>query len=207
MGRPTEPGVLLLSSTLEVVYVNPEGRAFLHEFIMRPGPAVDLPPTLRSCCEKLIQSLSLTPGAPDWESLRHTHILASSSGRILLRAFGVPTPLDKGNGQLLLLLERVGLSHDNGHSQPFTSNPIHLTPREVAVMRYLLEGLTNKEIASKLRLSEHTVKDHLKRMMKKTQVTTRTAVVSRLLSDHTLLVQLSHETPCPEDAQIHDLAG
>ena len=69
-----------------------------------------------------------------------------------------------------------------------------------------LEGLTNKEIANKLSISEHTVKDHLKRLMKKTRVTTRTAVVSRLLSDHRLLAQLANAPVPSADQDIHDLA-
>ncbi|CAE6794826.1 response regulator transcription factor [Nitrospira defluvii] len=83
---------------------------------------------------------------------------------------------------------------------------MYLTRREQSVTWYLLEGLTNKELANKLRLSEHTVKDHLKRLMKKARVTTRTAVVSRLLSDHRLLAQLANATVPSADQDIHDLA-
>ncbi len=57
-----------------------------------------------------------------------------------------------------------------------------LTPRETKVAQYLVDGLTNKEIANKLGLSEYTVKDHVKRLMRKTQTTTRTAAVGKLIA-------------------------
>lgn len=59
-----------------------------------------------------------------------------------------------------------------------------LTPREKHVAQHLADGLTNKKIANKLDLSEYTVKDHVKRLMRKTQTTTRTAVVSKLIALH-----------------------
>ena len=146
-----------------------------------------------------------SPESADWENVRLSQTAVSRSGRIIFRAFGIQSPLRPGDGQLLVLIDRLDLSDERGQAQPASATPIHLTPREAAVMRYLLEGLTNKEIASKLSISEHTLKDHLKRVMKKTQVTTRTAVVSRLLSDHGLLAQLSNGTAPPAD-HIHDLA-
>ncbi|HQR15827.1 MAG TPA: LuxR C-terminal-related transcriptional regulator, partial [Nitrospira sp.] len=113
-----------------------------------------------------------------WEGLRHSRVTSSCSRPMLLRAFGIPAPGHDGDGQLLLLIEPAQTtSHALAPHSPPTS-PIYLTPREESVTRFLLEGLTNKEIGNKLGISEHTVKDHLKRLMKKTRVTTRTAVVS-----------------------------
>ena len=204
--RPAQTGVLLLSSTFQVVHLNADGRALLQELIMRPGPTVDLPPVIRSFCQELIQMLPPSPESTDWENVRLSQTALSRSGRIMLRAFGIPSPLHPGDGQLLVLIDRLELSDERGYAHPASATPIHLTPREAAVMRYLLEGLTNKEIANKLSISEHTVKDHLKRLMKKTRVTTRTAVVSRLLSDHRLLGQLANATVPSADQDIHDLA-
>ena len=81
-----------------------------------------------------------------------------------------------------------------------------LTSREFEVLTLVAQRRSNKEIATELVISEHTVKDHLKRLMKKTRVTTRTAVVSRLLSDHRLLAQLANAPVPSADQDIHDLA-
>lgn len=48
------------------------------------------------------------------------------------------------------------------------------TERETDVLRLLAEGLSNKEIAYKLQISETTVKSHVKNIMQKLDVTSRT---------------------------------
>jgi CRP-like cAMP-binding protein len=53
-----------------------------------------------------------------------------------------------------------------------------LTQREADVARLICEGLSDKEIARKLNLSPHTVKDHLKKVYSKFRVHARTQLVS-----------------------------
>ena len=52
-----------------------------------------------------------------------------------------------------------------------------LSEREQQVLRLVSEGLTNKEIAKTLRLSEHTVKNYLFRMFDKLGVSTRVELI------------------------------
>jgi DNA-binding NarL/FixJ family response regulator len=56
-----------------------------------------------------------------------------------------------------------------------------LTPREACVAELLLSGLSNKEIAAQCRISELTVKDHLKHIYQKTGAHQRTALLARVL--------------------------
>jgi two-component system, NarL family, response regulator DegU len=49
-----------------------------------------------------------------------------------------------------------------------------LTRREVDVLKYLAQGLFNREIAVKLDISERTVKNHVSNIFKKLQVNDRT---------------------------------
>lgn len=58
----------------------------------------------------------------------------------------------------------------------------NLAPRQEQVLAYLFQGLTSKEIANFMDLSPHTVKIHIRALMNKLQVTTRTALVGRVLS-------------------------
>ncbi len=53
-----------------------------------------------------------------------------------------------------------------------------LTSREADVARLICDGLSDKEIADKLSLSHHTVKDHLKKMYAKFRVHARAQLVS-----------------------------
>lgn len=52
-----------------------------------------------------------------------------------------------------------------------------LTPREQQVAQLLAGGLTNKEIAQRLSITEHTVKFHLNGLLRKLGVSTRTEAV------------------------------
>jgi NarL family two-component system response regulator YdfI len=60
-------------------------------------------------------------------------------------------------------------------AEPFAE---HLTPREVEVLQLLSEGLGNKEIGSRLNISEHTAKFHVASIMGKLGATTRTEAVT-----------------------------
>lgn len=56
-----------------------------------------------------------------------------------------------------------------------------LTPREVEVMGMLAEGLGNKEIAWRLRISEHTVKFHVSSIFAKLGASSRTEAVTQAI--------------------------
>src|SRR4029078_6376623 len=54
---------------------------------------------------------------------------------------------------------------------------VQLTPRELATLRLLAEGKSNKEIANSLGIAERTVKTHLGHLFEKLGVTSRTEAV------------------------------
>ena len=53
-----------------------------------------------------------------------------------------------------------------------------LTPREVEVLRMMAEGFGNKEIASRLGISDHTVKFHISSILAKVGASSRTEAVT-----------------------------
>ena len=57
--------------------------------------------------------------------------------------------------------------------------PANLSPREREVLALLAGGSTNREIAERLYLSPHTVKDHTSSLYKKLQVRNRAEAVQR----------------------------
>ncbi len=62
-----------------------------------------------------------------------------------------------------------------------------LTQREVEIVRYVADGLTNKEIADRLLVSEFTVQKHLKNIFDKTGYRNRTQLASYVQS-HWLVI-------------------
>lgn len=63
--------------------------------------------------------------------------------------------------------------------RPYTARDSTLTAREDEVLQLLAQGLTNKAIALKLGITEHTVKFHVNAIMTKLQAQSRTEAVVR----------------------------
>jgi DNA-binding CsgD family transcriptional regulator len=76
----------------------------------------------------------------------------------------------------LLMMDRAGtpVAEDSSVVERYG-----LTNRETELLRYLMTGLTNKEIGERMQISPNTVKAFLKLMMTKMGVSTRAAVVGR----------------------------
>jgi DNA-binding CsgD family transcriptional regulator len=58
------------------------------------------------------------------------------------------------------------------------------TPREREVVWCLMEGLTSKQIATQMGISINTVKAFLRIVMVRMEVTTRSAIVGKLVNGH-----------------------
>ena len=59
-----------------------------------------------------------------------------------------------------------------------------LNDREMDVLRFLVQGLANKEIASRMEVSESTVKNALQQLFAKTNVRTRSQLVRVALEQY-----------------------
>lgn len=68
-----------------------------------------------------------------------------------------------------------------GYTWP--GHDIGLTARESEVAAFLAIGLSNREMADALSISEHTVKSHLKSIFVKTGVASRAQAVARIAGD------------------------
>ena len=62
-----------------------------------------------------------------------------------------------------------------------------LSPRELDVLRALVDGLSKKMIAAELRISFETVRSHMKCIYQKMQVNNNTAAVAKALQEGVLL--------------------
>jgi DNA-binding NarL/FixJ family response regulator len=76
---------------------------------------------------------------------------------------------------LAALLRRAEIS--NGPLQEADEDHPRLSKREIAVLKAMTDGLSNKEIARRLGISFHTVKFHVASILEKLEAETRTEAV------------------------------
>jgi DNA-binding CsgD family transcriptional regulator/GAF domain-containing protein len=67
---------------------------------------------------------------------------------------------------------------ESGTTRDFTPE---LTNRELEILRLVVEGETNGEVAEKLRLSQNTIKFQIRRLLDKTECVNRTQLVARAI--------------------------
>lgn len=110
------------------------------------------------------------------------------------------TNKDTGKTELLIAIDKVLQGekyissqisnnlfiHLTDHDVQGNKSEKHLTAREIEIIRYIADGLTNHEIAEKLFLSTVTVDTHRKNMLAKLQVKNSAALV-KFAADHKLL--------------------
>lgn len=69
---------------------------------------------------------------------------------------------------------------------------IHLTKKEMEILKFICTGLTNKEIATKLYISEQTVKSHCNHLFKKFGVSSRLKLAVRAPDCYSNMFESSH---------------
>ena len=79
----------------------------------------------------------------------------------------------------------AGFGHRAEHS------PQNLTPRETELLQLMAQGLSNKEIATALSLSENTVKYHLKNVLQKLGAHNRTEATAHAIRNGILKPDIS----------------
>jgi len=79
--------------------------------------------------------------------------------------------------QLCLTLFRFVAQAAKGGDAPRSSSRPDLTLRQQQLISLVAKGLTNKEIASRLNLSEHTVRNHIHRILRQVDAESRSEAV------------------------------
>lgn len=82
-----------------------------------------------------------------------------------------------------------GISYYLVRCQPTPKQLVSLSPREQAIAQLIAQGLPNKCIGKQLGISPWTVATHIRRIFQKLQVTSRSAMIARLLEARLLSTQ------------------
>jgi len=168
------PGLVLLAGTpLTPVYANPEAIQIL-TYPEDPTKITGLDRFIAGKIRTLLSDRSHQP----WSMAG----FVSGNRNYLCRAFSlksgnetIPLP---GQPEVALLLERGGSVVDSSR----LAEQYRLTAREHETLRFLVMGLTNKDIAGRMHVSPHTVKAFLRTIMIKTGASTRSGIVGRCSS-------------------------
>jgi DNA-binding NarL/FixJ family response regulator len=116
----------------------------------------------------------------DWTA----HALRSGIKAILPRDSGrdeIVAAIQAAHAGLVLLDPEVAknlASRIPTQAAQLATRPDDLTPREIEVLRMLAEGLGNREMASHLGISDHTVKFHISSILDKLGAASRTEAVT-----------------------------
>lgn len=180
------PGIVVLSTSMQLLHMNRQA-AILGRYINQAEKGTSdgrfatgvLPASLTELCNEIVKALHVRTEAKDWEQFEVKALAGDPNRPILLRGFGLP---DRGGihlSRIVVTMEEVGRKQTATTEQ--AKERFQLTEREHAVVEHLTKGWTNKEIANALGITEQTVKEHIKHIMRKTNSTTRTGILAQVL--------------------------
>jgi DNA-binding CsgD family transcriptional regulator len=173
------PGVLIVDLEGRILFSNDRAANLLATISPAETDPGELPTPVRQVFQQVRQSggeatLTLRFPAPDNCGLAGAVMPPCS-----LRAFPLGIPgSDASATHIIILMDRIVEKHQLDIEKARVT--FHLSKREAEVLNLIGLGFTNKKIAESLYISEHTVKDHIKNLMKKLGTTSRGEVVASL---------------------------
>ena len=173
------PGVLIFDAEGNVVYLNDEALDIISD-LKKTARSVktrahDIPEEIYAFYKKVrTKNKASRPVDPDYG------VLKSGSGRsYAVRAFPIGGGKDANPPtHILVLIEGVVEKHVIDVTT--ASKDFNLTRKEQEVLRLLCQGLSNKGISENLFISEYTVKGHVRNIMAKMTVSSRTELIASL---------------------------
>lgn len=177
--RPATP------TSPEQVFYNEEACSILSMFAASQNIKTDIPPYIAALCLKWKKILERSPGeipfsgGPNDEGTRHIAMLESHRRKYVVKGITLSgNPALKEEKQYLFIMERASPESAN---LSMVFRQYKLNNREQEIVRLLLLGNSNKEIAWDLGLSENTVKGYMKLLMGKLGVNNRAGIIAVLL--------------------------
>jgi DNA-binding CsgD family transcriptional regulator len=180
------PGVLTLTGSMCLLFMNSEAEEICHQVLKGQETSRHesigngaLPREIHELCQALQKEvLPETDSSKEDEEIQLRRVIGEANHAILLRGFLIPGQ-DEHEPRYLILLEKLGRRSQVPTAEAKTH--FNLTDREHDIVIQLADGRTNREIADSLNISEHTVKEHIKHILKKTQTSTRTGIMAQIL--------------------------
>jgi DNA-binding CsgD family transcriptional regulator len=174
------PGVMILNTGGQLQYINRRSWDLLrliNEATSTYASGGLLPAEVMEICREMQHLHGIGSPIKEWEQVEIRRMAGAPEQPVLLRGFGLPGQ-DGDCARVLIMMETVAKRVPSTHH---AKERFQLTEREHSVVERLAKGWTNKEIAAELKITEPTVKAHIRHIMDKTNCTTRTAIVAQVL--------------------------
>lgn len=156
-------GILFISHDHSISHVTPAGNEWLrHLRSAEPGDLDSLPTAIWSAAKGLGEQQATAIRLGTMSALGPVLLEASEGG--------------DGSTAIVIMLERP---------QPVLQPPEHwgLTPQQTQIAMQVLGGASNRDIAERLFLSEHTVEWHLRQIYRSLDLSSRTQLQARFFRD------------------------
>ncbi len=176
------PGILIFDMNNKLHYLNKEADEILNgleKSTKRPGKKNIIPEEIYSICNmvktKVCKEKPPLPDKPE------SKVFYNKNGNpFSVRAFCVG--FSRNNQKpthIMVLIENIVEKRKIDYKK--IKYNYKLTERELEVVELICNGLPNKEISKLLSISEYTVKDHIKNIMQKMNISSRSEIISLVI--------------------------
>ncbi len=172
------PGLMVFAKGGELIAVNDDARAWLDELPRDFADAVDLEASLPIF---IMAALSRARAVAEERAGGVVRArMRSRAGRWIVCHASCLRNADGTIGNTALVIEPAKASE----VAPIIVQAYELTPREEEITQLIARGLGTAEMASRLYLSPHTVRDYVKAVFEKVGVSSRGELVAKLFAEH-----------------------
>lgn len=176
------PGVIVLGRDGAVRSRTDQASFWLEQFPPDHRAGLELPAAVHAVARRALAGGSPDPVGPSTARVRLV------SGRWLTIDAACLRGDDPGQDSVAVTLAPASAAE----LEPLRLALYDLTPREREVVKLLIRGVSNDEIARTLLISRYTVKDHIKGVYAKLQITSRAELSAKLFHEH-IAPQLSSQ--------------
>jgi len=154
------PGILIFDKDNTLLYTNNEALQIIPDLKIN-----NIPPDICELCNRAKEN-----------SVNYGIFMNKEGVSLSMRAFMIGRQrVEKEPSHIMVLLEKIIGKHQADFKK--AQKDFGLTKRETEIMCLICEGYSNKKICDELFISEHTVKDHIKNIMRKMNVKSRSGII------------------------------
>jgi DNA-binding CsgD family transcriptional regulator len=175
------PGLLVFDPAGELVSVNDEALAWIDELAGDLGGEVEFGLRL-----PMVVVSTLMRARALGDRTARARLRSGASGRWLVCHASCLRDENGQIGNTAVVIERARLSE----IVPIITEAYELSPRERHITQLVARGLGTADIAARLHISAHTVRDYVKAIFDKVGVSSRGELVAKLFAEHYAPVHL-----------------